>query len=403
MEPLTRQLEELKRKLARIDAKYAAAPAPAPAAMALEGREASTAAGVHWEMDRLWPAQARHGSADIGALCELPDDLLVVLDPETAAQAPCYRWAFLDTETTGLAGGAGTAAFLTGVGWISPRGFELRQYFLRDHGEEASALTALAELLGQFDVLITYNGRAFDQPLLETRYVLSRIRPPFARMKHIDLLYAARRLWRLALESCRLKELEKRILGVERVGDPDGALIPQLYFTWLRSRHAGPLQPVFEHNALDILSLACLTAVVPMAFQNPRALRQGAEMAGLSRWLANEGRLEEAAALLRESLQRPMTEALVWESLWRLAELERKLGRHDAALAAWSELSTARNPWQAQAYERLAIHFEHRERNYAMALEMTRAALALEPGDELRKREARLRDKAGRGRPGRLL
>lgn len=403
MEPISRQLEELKRKLARIDAKYAQPAAIAAPAGLPRGREVRTAAGRHWEMDRVWAAHELHGNADIGALSELPDALLEILDPDTAAVAPCGRWAFLDTETTGLAGGTGTMAFLTGIGWISPRGFELRQYFLRDHGEEPSALTAMSEFLGQFDVLITYNGKAFDQPLLESRYVLARIRPPFARLKHIDLLFSARRLWRLALDSCRLKELEARILGVERKGDPDGALIPNLYFEWLRRRDAAPLEPVFEHNAIDILSLACLTAVVPLAFQDPGRLKNGAEMVGLARWLRNEGRLEEAAALMRAALRRSLPEPLVFETLWQAAELERKLGRHDAALSLWSELSTVRNAWQAQAFERLAIHFEHREKNIAMALEMTRAALAIEASEELRKREERLARKASAPRPARLL
>jgi tetratricopeptide (TPR) repeat protein len=160
---------------------------------------------------------------------------------------------------------------------------------------------------------------------------------------------------------------------------------------------------VFEHNALDILSLACLTGVVPYAFRNPQGLRNGAEMVGLARWLRNEGRLEEAAELMRESLRRKMSESLVWDTLWQLADVERKLGRQDAALAAWSELSTGNNPWRAQAYERLAVHYEHREKNYGMALEMTRAALQLGEDAGLRKREARLARRAGGGRTGRLL
>lgn len=403
MEPWGRQLDELKRKLARIDARYAAVGGSARTAANLPGCEEQTAAGAHWVIDRQWQAQARHGNADVGALSELPEDLLAVLEPEDAITSPCGRWAFLDTETSGLSGGAGTLAFLIGVGWISEHGFELRQYFIRDHGEETSALTALTDLLSRFDVLVTYNGKAFDQPLLESRYVLSRLRPPFARMRHVDLLFSARRLWRLALESCRLKELESRILGVERIGDPDGALIPQMYFEWLRRRDARPLLPVFEHNALDILSLACLTALVPAAFRDPGSVKNGAEMVSLARWLRGQGRLEEAAGLMRSALGRPLSEPLVWDTLWQLADIERRLGRRDAALAGWTELSTATNPWRASACERLAIHYEHREKNVAMALEMTRAALVLEPSEELKRREERLLRKAAEVRSGRLL
>ena len=126
-------------------------------------------------------------------------------------------------------------------------------------------------------------------------------------------------------------------------------------------------------------------------------------MVGLARWFRNEGRVEEAIALMREALNRKLDEQLLWETLWQFADMERKLERHSAALALWSELSTARNPRQAEALERLAIHYEHREKNHAMALEMTLAALALQPSEALQKRTARLQKKAAGPKPGRLL
>jgi uncharacterized protein len=290
-----------------------------------------------------------------------------------------------------------------GVGAITPGGFELTQFFMREHGEEPSMLLALARHLERFDLMVTYNGRAYDQPLLETRYRLARIPEPFPRLTHVDLLFSARRLWRLALERCRLQDLEQRILGFERVGDVGGAFIPTLYFEYLRTRDFAPLAPVLTHNAFDILSLACLTAIVPAAFRDPQRLGSGAEMIALARWFRNEGRLEEAVALMRQSLTRRLDEALLWETLWQLADMERKLERHDAAVALWSELSTIANPWRGQAYERLGIHYERRERNYAMALEMTQAAADLEATPELLKRLARLLKKTSGPKSGRLL
>jgi uncharacterized protein YprB with RNaseH-like and TPR domain len=389
---LRARLDQLRQKLARIDARYERQP-PAPARGLPEGHEVETALGRHWELDKLWPAAHRHGSADVGALSELPADLLVALDETAAIQAAPERWAFLDTETSGLSGGSGAFAFLVGVGCISPRGFEMRQFFMRDHGEEPSMLSALAEYMARFDVLITYNGRAFDAPLLETRYRLARQRPPLARLAHIDLLYSARRLWRLALDSCRLQELEQRILGVERVGDIPGARIPMLYFEALRTGDLGSLWPVITHNAIDILSLACLTAIVPAAFREPERLTAGAEMVGLARWLRGLGRLEEALGWMTRALTRPMDDRLTYETLWHAAEIERKLGRHDEAAARCRELAGIDNPWRAQAYERLAIHYEHRERNPALALEMALAAAALEPGEAISRRIERLRRK----------
>src|SRR5262249_46495074 len=152
---------------------------------------------------------------------------------------------------------------------------------------EPSVLARLAEHLRQFDVLITYNGKAYDQPLLETRFRMSRARHPFGRMEHLDPLFGARRLSKLRLDSCRLIDLENQIRGVERQGDLPGALIPYYYFDSLRTRQALRLAPIFHHNAIDILSLACLTAIVPTAFRCPddAALRHGADVLGLARWL----------------------------------------------------------------------------------------------------------------------
>jgi hypothetical protein len=399
-ESLQKQLEMLRRKIARIEARAPAArPAPPPPDL---GREVETELGRHWEIERRWPAHHRHGSADVGALADLPADLLAALSEE-AAGCPPEQWVFLDTETSGVSGGSGAFAFLVGAGHITPGGFVLRQFFMREHGEEPSMLAALARHLESFRLVVTYNGKAFDLPLLETRYRLARQPAPFARMVHVDLLFSARRLWRLALESCRLVDLEARILGFERQGDPGGALIPRLYLDFLRTGNFRLFVPVFTHNAFDILSLACLAAIVPAAFRDPGRLTNPAEMAALARWFHQEGRTEEALRLLREALRRQMPEELLWECLWQAAGMERKLGRMDAAVAYWSELSTIANPFQAQALEKLAIYYEHREKNPALALEMALAAHALAPGEELAKRIGRLRRKAEVPRPPRLL
>src|SRR5262249_22040792 len=254
------------------------------------------------------------------------------------------RWAFLDTETTGLAGGTGTYAFLIGVGSVDSQGFRLRQFFMRDYGEEASLLHRLYEHLTQFDVLITYNGKAYDQPLLETRFRIARPRHPFDRMEHLDLLSGARRLWKLRLDSCRLVDLESRILGFERQGDLPGEMIPYVYFDFLRSHRAFQVVPIFHHNAIDILTLACLTAIVPLAFRSPEncALRHGADLIGLGRWLQQEERYEEALRLLRRAVEMGLPDDLLFRTLWDIGAIERRLGRYHASLGVVSELAASR-------------------------------------------------------------
>ncbi len=411
MADLDSQLDLLRQRVARINAKYASAPAtpemhePHHVEEWLPGGEVETAAGRHYETTRFWERHRRHGSIDISTLAELPNDLLEAVSEGTVPASPPHRWAYLDTETTGLAGGTGTYAFLIGLGYVTERGFRLKQYFLREPGEEASALHALEEDLKSFDVLVTYNGKAYDQPLLETRFRLSRLKPPFTRMAHMDLLHGARRLWKLRFDSCRLMELETQILGVEREGDVPGELIPYLYFEYLRKREIARLVPVFHHNAIDILTLACLTAIVPYAFRDPSEARlaHGAEMVGVARWMRKAERHEEALAWMRQALTRRISDGLLFRTLWDIAQMERKLGREDAALAVYADLAQTRNPHRVQALEEMAKYYEHRERNYVTALEFAREALRLSRTPELEHRAARLERKAAVRRVPRLL
>lgn len=414
------QLAELRRRVARIDRKYAAArPAPPPAPQypfddtrparyfvedLISGSVVETAQGGHFETEKLYQRHRRHGSFDISNLIELPEDLLAALSDGAIARSHPTRWAFLDTETTGLAGGAGTYAFLVGVGSIEEDGFRVRQFFMRDFGDEPSLLEALGAHLVRFDVLITYNGKAYDQPLLETRYRMARRRPPFDRMEHLDLLFGARRLWKLRLESCRLVDLENRILGLEREGDLPGEMIPYCYFEYLRTRQAFRLVPIFHHNVMDIVTLACLTGLVPFAFRAPGEadLRHGADLVGLARWLAAAERFEQALELYRRAVDRGLPDHLLFRTQWDIALLEKKLERGERALAVFTELAASRNPYRASALVELAKHYEHRERNYAMALEMTRGALDLEDSAEVRRREERLKRRLAAPRTRRL-
>lgn len=402
----------------------------------MSGQVVETPHGEHFETERIYERHRRHGSMDVSSLEEMPDDLLGSISSGEISPSPPARWAFLDTETTGLAGGSGTYAFLVGVGRITPEGFRVRQFFMRDHGEEASLLYALTEHLNEFDVLVTYNGKTYDQPLLETRFLMARARTPFARLEHLDLLFGARRLWKLRFESCRLVDLEYQILGVERQGDLPGEMIPYVYFEYLRTREAFRVAPIFHHNAMDILTLACLTAIVPYAFRSaeetplaagksgsqppgadtageggdavdtglaPRMAAHGAEMVGLARWLRKAERFEQALQLFRRAVDCELSDELLFRTLWDIAMLEKKLKRESEALSVLADLSTCRNPYRVQALEELAKHHEHRERNYAMALELTRTAIGLSDTPALRHREARLERRLASPRNKRLL
>jgi uncharacterized protein YprB with RNaseH-like and TPR domain len=414
MSDFQEQLAHLRKRIARIDRKYSRpavkAPTPKPQSPIpapedwLHGAEIATAHGVHYETERLYERQRRHGSVGIVDLEDMAHDLLDPISNGQIRRVPPEKWCFLDTETTGLAGGSGTYAFLVGVGRVTPQGFRVRQFFMRDFGEEASQLSALTEHLKQFEVLITYNGRTFDQPLLETRFRMVRQRTPFSSLEHLDLLFGARRLWNLRFDSCRLVELENQILGVERQGDLPGELIPYVYFEYVRTHEIFRLMPVFHHNAIDILTLACLTAIVPRAFQPGNAeFSHGAEMVGLARWFRQAEQHESALALLRRAMEKNLSDDLLFRTLWDIAALEKKLGREHAALGVLTDLAASPNPWRAAAFVELAKYYERRERNYALALEMTRSASDLEPSEALERRAARLEKRVAAPKTFRLI
>jgi uncharacterized protein YprB with RNaseH-like and TPR domain len=392
------QLAWLRQKMAQIDAKYGA-PTPIPPPKlplhrefveeVMSGSVIETPRGKHFETEKLYPLHKRHGSFDISDLLQLPEDLLTALSDGSIPACHPRRWAFLDTETTGLAGGSGTYAFLIGIGSVDEEGFRVRQFFMREYSEEASQLHAVAQYLDRFDVMITYNGKTYDQPLLETRFRMSRMKPPFGRLEHLDLLFGSRRLWKLRLENCRLSYLENQILGLEREGDVPGELIPHYFFEYVRTQRAVRLIPIFHHNVMDIVSLACLTAIVPEAFRSPAELtvRHGADLIGIARWLREAGQTEECLAMLRRAVDAGLPDALLFRTLFDIAVLEKKAGREDVALSAFSELAASPNPYRGRAYEELAKYYEHRERNYAMALEMARAQ---DDSPERQRREQRL-------------
>src|SRR5262249_23063626 len=206
--------------------------------------------------------EVRHGDVPLSRIACLDPATIPILTGEPELEGFDLNEAvFLDTETTGLAGGAGTAAFLIGVGYVPGSRFVVRQYFMRDYHEEGALLEALDQELRRFKRIVTFNGKMFDVPLLDARFRLNRGRFPLTDAPHLDLLHPARRLWKLRLDSCRLQSLEVELLGLRRVGDISGDQIPTIYFDWVRRQDARALARVFEQNRQDILSLAALAVL----------------------------------------------------------------------------------------------------------------------------------------------
>jgi len=326
---------------------------------------------------RKWFPEPVGAAPDLGAPeGELnPDALRLIAPGETAEVADPRQWLFLDTETTGLAGGTGTYPFLVGIAWWDAGGLEVEQFFMRDYNEEHSLLVALAERMAERPVLVTFNGKSFDWPLLETRYRMTRaIRPPVPRV-HLDFLHPARNLWRLRIGSVRLAELELKVLGWNRGADMSSQTIPQIYFDYLRGGPPEPLVPIFHHNQMDLRGLAALATRVLSLLGNPEAQgHDGLELFGVSRICERRGEAVRARKLYEQSIARELPRETDRAARSSLARLAKRQGDLDLARALWEGmLGNSREGFEA--YEQLAIYYEHRVREPHRAAELARKAL----------------------------
>ncbi len=282
---------------------------------------------------------------------------------------------FLDTETTGLAGGTGTHVFLVGTGEFTEDEFVLTQYLMPDPRDELPMLGELDPLFRRRRWLVTFNGKSFDIPLLETRFLVNRLVSPFGHAGHFDLLHASRRLWRGAYD-CSLQSLETSILGHEREGDIPGALIPSIFFDYLRRRDASLLEPIIEHNKNDVLALAALLGHMCRRIEEPHAGgRVALEMINIGRLFERTGLYDESEECYSEAPHYEQGSSVKLHALERLAGVRRKQKNYAGAASAWREV-TSQNPLDYKAFIELAKHAEHREKDYASAIEMCRMAMS---------------------------
>jgi uncharacterized protein YprB with RNaseH-like and TPR domain len=303
--------------------------------------------------------------------------------------SPCGRLIFIDLETTGLAGGAGTCAFLVGCGWFDGGTFRTRQFFLSSYAAERALLDEVAQLAGSCGALVSYNGKTFDLPLIETRFLFHRMTTPFAGIAHLDMLHPARRLWRSDGEDaersqtgCRLTAIEESQLGYVREGDVPGFEIPARYFHYVRTGDARPLEGVLEHNRLDIISLAMITArAAQLAAEGPEAARTAREALGLGHLYERAGRVADArGAYACASDMTSGDPAIHAEALRSLAVLSRRARQHEEAAVAWRRLLDLRRcpvRLAREATEALAVYHEHRRRDIATARRFALEALQL--------------------------
>ena len=337
-------------------------------------------------VERSLSLGCRHGEIELSAL----RDLAWPLDGPRGTPRP-ERTLFLDTETTGLAGGTGTLPFLIGAARVEAGQLRLRQYFLTGFGGESAMLRHVQTWTAGVDRVVSFNGKCFDMPLLATRYRLARLPDPFSGIDHLDLVHATRSAFSRVWPDCRLQTAEQRLLGFFRGDDVPGEAIPQLWFDFVRQGVTRTLPAVLEHNRLDLLSLAVLLASLARVFVSPgHACADALGIARAHRRSGGEARAYEHLAAARPRLEQ--------RGLLELARLHRRHGAWRHAIEIWTQLA---EQGCLEAVERLATYYERIAGDLASARTFAQRAARARPDDANNiKRMQRIERKLGLALPG---
>jgi uncharacterized protein YprB with RNaseH-like and TPR domain len=353
-----------------------------PIESVVTGNLLPTPAGETYVHEERFAADYHHGLAPIQLQASL-NVMSAWAGDARLHDLPIESFAFLDTETSGLSGGTGTYAFLIGAGRFINGEFILQQFFMRDPAEEPALLEGLGEFLASAQALVTFNGKAFDAPLLVTRYSLNAIPVPFKDFAHLDLLPLARRLWRDRLESRALKYLEENILLAPRtIEEVPGFEIPYIYFDYLRDGDARPLKGVFYHNAMDVVAMAALLNHTAKMLEDPfhEGIEHGLDVIALAKLYEALGQWDTAARLFERGLEKSLSagsgqgglsEENFAETVRRLSVLQKRRGDFDEALRLWE---AAADQGHIYAFVELAKYHEHKRRDVKSALKWTKSA-----------------------------
>jgi hypothetical protein len=353
-----------------------------PLQAVLGGRPLETPLGETFVVEQVFSSGYMHGGEALNADDPL-DALAAWAGDERIAKMPRDAFAFLDTETTGLSGGSGTYAFLIGVGRLQDGAFHLAQYFMSDPSTEIAQLAALEAFLAPCQALVTFNGKSFDAPLLNTRFLFHGWASPLPGLVHLDLLHLARRLWRERLPSRTLANLEVQIINQSRTEeDIPGWAIPQMYFDFLRSGDVTPLKRVFYHNAMDVVSLAALFNHTARLLSNPFSpqIEHNLDLAAIARLHEDLGQIESALSLYQHCLELHdqgfgvLPEHVLQDALARLAQIHKRRDDYSSAIPYWERLASYH---EIQAHVELAKCYEHHQSDLHLAIYWTETAIQI--------------------------
>jgi len=336
------------------------------------------------------PLASRYGGANLVRLLEISEAAAARLQirPEEPG-VDLSRALFLDTETSGLAGGTGTFAFLIGVGFVEEDRFRVTQFLLRNPLEETAMLEELAVLAAGRRDLVTYNGGSFDLPLLETRFALNGVPSPFRGARHLDLLHPARRLFKPRHENARLSTLERELLEVERDDDIPGDRIPQVFFDFLRYGHHPAMESVLAHNRYDIVTLAALALRALERMDADWHSDDPADLHGAGHHFWRRGESEVAIPLLERALSAGLSGRNRDRCLLDLGERRKQLGDWPGAIELWSRVELVDSRERLDVLVWFAKHEEHQRKDPVRALIHVEDALERLPRIEMGRETSR--------------
>lgn len=352
----------------------------------IDGELLEIESGVSFVRTKTYNIHDKHGSVQFSQIDDvLPQFLHLAGKDENLLHMDLRRSLFFDTETTGLAGGSGTYIFLTGLGYFDNDNFIVKQFFLRDFPDETATLHSVHNMLKQFNSIVSFNGKSFDWPLLQTRFIYHRIKCELVDPPHFDLLHAARRIWKHRLRDCSLGNLENEIMNVHRTNDIPSYLIPHIYFEYLRNKDANPLRQIFYHNEMDILSLVSLTVLLSQIHKQPLdTLDHHLDLNTLSKHYENTKQWDRNISIYQSLLGKATNHEIRTELGLRLSYCYKRLGQWDSAIELWERL-VSDGQFRHEPYEELAKYYEHHIRDLRKAEQIVQKALKnLEIMEQLR-------------------
>jgi len=354
----------------------------------ISGKFISTPFGDSFIRENYFPQDYRCGEVELFQIFQSSAKTISSLArDDRLKEIDINKTIFLDTETTGLSGGAGTYIFLVGVGYFEGDQFCVRQYFMRDYNEERALLSALNDLLANFKAIVTYNGKTFDLPLMESRYIMSGMKMSLKDPYHFDLLYPARRLWKRRLDSCSLSTVEREILKVIRDDDVPGYLIPEIYFRYLRTKDARAIKQVFKHNLQDILSLVALVSRMCFLVEDPlNNTEYGMDIFSIGKMFDEEKKYEQSTHYYTEALKHNLAEEEILEILRLSSFTYKRQGKWGKAEEIWKEIIERSREFIYYPYEELAKYYEHYLKDYQKAETVVEEALNSEENIFLREK-----------------